>query len=113
MKNSSRESARAWLARNGYEEYSALIDEVMAAWEAKGSKERRDWWLVMSGGPNGKPRVVGGRTFPVLAAFQERQGQPVTENAERRSANEVTPSIQKQARWKGKKRRKRTKRASK
>jgi len=107
---SSSESARAWLARNGYEDHAALIGDVMAEWKAKGSKERRDWWLVMSGGPNGKPRVVCGRTFPVLAAFQERQGKPVTENAERRNKNEITPPIKNQARWaKRKKRRRQTK----
>jgi DNA adenine methylase len=109
--SSSHETARAWLARNGYEDYALLIDEVMAEWKAKGSKERRDWWEKMSGGVNGKPCVVAGREFPVLAAFQVRQGKPVTENAERRNANEVAPGIQKQARWAGKKRRKRTKRA--
>jgi DNA adenine methylase len=103
---SSNESARAWLARNGYEDYADLIDEVMSEWKARGSKERRDWWLIMSGGANGKPRVISGRTFPVLAAFQERQGKPVTANAERRNENEVTPKIQKQARWTRRKKRK-------
>lgn len=112
MKDSStHETARAWLARNGYEDYAELIDEVMAEWKAKGSKERRDWWEKMSGGINGKPCVIAGREFPVLAAFQIRQGKPVTENAERRNANEVAPKIQKQARWAGKKRSKRTKRS--
>lgn len=105
----SNETARAWLARNGYEDHAALIDEVMAEWKAKGSKERRDWWDVISGGPNGKPRIICNREFPVLAAFQERQGKPVTENAERRNDNEITPKIQKQARWARKKRRKRIK----
>jgi DNA adenine methylase len=102
----SNESARAWLARNGYEDYAALIDEVMAEWKAKGSKERKDWWLVMSGGTTGKSLRICGRVFPVLASFQERQGKPVTENAERRNEIEVTPPIQKQVRWAGKKRRK-------
>lgn len=108
--SSSHETARAWLARNGYEDYAELIDEVMTEWKAKGSKERRDWWEKMSGGVNGKPCVIAGREFPVLAAFQIRQGKPVTENAERRNTNEVAPMIQKQARWAGKKGRKRTKR---
>lgn len=103
---SSSESARAWLARNGYEDYADLIDEVMAEWKAKGSKERKDWWLVMSGGTTGKPLRICGRIFPVLASFQERQGKPVTENAERRNEIEVTPPIKKQVRWAGKKRRK-------
>lgn len=97
--SSSPESARAWLRRNGYPEYAALIEEVMAEWKRKGSKERKDWWLVMSGGSKGKPRVVCNREFPVLAAFQERYGRPVTDNAERRNSNEIAPPIQKQARW--------------
>lgn len=105
----SKESARTWLARNGYEDYATLIDEVMAEWKAKGSKERKDWWLVMSGGTTGKPLRISGRVFPVLATFQERQGKPVTGNAERRNEIEITPPIQRQARWAGKKRKKRTK----
>jgi DNA adenine methylase len=111
MENSSQETARAWLARNEYEDYGSLIDEVIAEWKANGSKERRDWFEVMSGGANGKPRVIAGRTFPVLAAFQERQGKPVTDNAERRNPNERAPVIQKQARWARKSRRKQTKRS--
>jgi DNA adenine methylase len=102
------ESAREWLVHNGYEDYAALIDDVMAEWKTKGSKERKDWWLMMSGDSKGQPRTICNRVFPVLAAFQERQGKPVTENAERRNPNEVTPKIQKQARWAGRKRRKRT-----
>jgi DNA adenine methylase len=100
----SNETARAWLARNGYEDYAALIDEVIVELKAKGSKERRDWWLVMSGDSKGQPRTISNRVFPVLAAFQERQGKPVTPNAERRNENELAPRIQKQARWAGKKR---------
>ena len=45
------------------------------------------------------PKKYAVATFPVLAAFQERQGKAVTENAERRNPNEVAPKIQKQTRW--------------
>jgi DNA adenine methylase len=100
--SSSDEKAKAWLARNGYEDYVALINTVEAEWKAKGSKERKNWWLIMSGGVDGRPKKVCGRLFPVLAAFQERQGRAVTENAERRTANEIAPKIQKQTRWTGK-----------
>jgi DNA adenine methylase len=93
------ESARAWLRRNGYPEYAVLIEEVMAEWKKKGSKERKDWWLMMSGDKKGRPRVICNREFPVLAAFQERHEKPVTDNAERRNINEIAPPIQKQARW--------------
>jgi len=106
MHPSSSESARAWLVRNGYEDYAALIDAVMADWKAKGSKERKDWWLILSGDSKGRPRVICNREFPVLAAFQERQGKPVTENAERRNPSETTPAIQKQGRWRNRRRRK-------
>ena len=110
MKDSSPdEKVKAWLARNGYEDYVELINQVEAEWKAKGSKERKNWWLIMSGGVNGRPKTVCGRVFPVLAAFQERQGKAVTENAERRNANEVAPKTQSQARWTGKRRRKRRK----
>jgi hypothetical protein len=97
--SSSDEKVKAWLTRNGYEDYVALINQVEAEWKAKGSKERKNWWLIMSGGSNGRPKTVCGRVFPVLAAFQERQGKPVTANAERRNKNEEAPKIQTQTRW--------------
>jgi len=102
--SSSDEKVKAWLARNGYEDYVALINDVEAEWKAKGSKERKNWWLIMSGGDNGRPKIVCGRVFPVLAAFQERQGKPVTENAERRNPDEIAPKAKPQARWASKKR---------
>jgi DNA adenine methylase len=97
--SSSDDKVKPWLARNGYEDYVSLINAVEAEWKAKGSKERKNWWLIMSGGVDGRPKKVSGRVFPVLAAFQERQGKAVTENAERRNPNEVAPEIQKSARW--------------
>ena len=97
--SSPPESARAWLRKNGYPEYAILIEEVMAEWKRKGSKERKDWWLMMSGDSKGRPRIICNREFPVLAAFQERHGKPVTNNAERRNPDETAPPIQKQARW--------------
>lgn len=107
MKDSSPdEKVKAWLARNGYEDYVELINQVEAEWKAKGSKERKNWWLIMSGGVDGRPKKVCGRVFPVLAAFQERQGKAVTDNAERRNPNEAAPKIQKQARWVKQKKRK-------
>ena len=102
--SSSDEKVKAWLARNGYEDYVALINDVEAEWKAKGSKERKNWWLIMSGGDNGRPKIVCSRAFPVLAAFQERQGKPVTENAERRNPDEIAPKAKPQARWASKKR---------
>lgn len=85
--------------QNGYDEVASLIDEVVAELKAKGSKERRNWWDTLSGGPGGKPRIVAGREFPVLYAAQKRQGKPITVNALRNRKREKPPPIQPTARW--------------
>jgi hypothetical protein len=92
-------TARDWLIQNGYEEVASLIDEVVAELKAKGSKERRGWRETLSGGSDGKPRIVAGREFPVLYAAQKRQGKPVTPNAIRKSKREKPPPVQSTARW--------------
>jgi len=94
-------TARDWLNQNGYEEVASLIDEVLAERKAKGSKERRNWWDILSGGRDGKPRIVAGREFPVLYAAQKRQGKPTTSNAVRRSKREKALGIRISGRWKG------------
>jgi hypothetical protein len=94
-------TARAWLKANGYEDVATLIDQVLAELKTKGSKERRNWWDILSGGPNGKPRVVAGREFPVLFVAQKRQGKPVTANAIRRNKREKPPEIRSTGRWLG------------
>jgi hypothetical protein len=92
-------TARDWLETNGYQDIVALIDEVMAELRARGSKQRRNWWDVLAGGPGGKPIVVSGREFPVLRVAQKRQGRPVTKNAIRRSRKEVPPGVRMTGRW--------------
>lgn len=92
-------TARDWLRRNGYEDVVELIDEVMAALEARNSKERRNWWAVLAGGRDGRPSVVGGREFPVLRVAQIRQRKAITENAIWRSKEERPPDLVRTGRW--------------
>ncbi len=92
--------ARTWLRENGYRDVADLIDEVMADLEEKGSKQRRNWWDVLAGGPSGHAIAVAGRAFPVLKAAQRRQGRRVTSNAIQRNAREVPPKPRKTGRWK-------------
>ncbi len=92
-------TAREWLRENGYEDFAALIDDVMAEWKARGSHERRDWWDVLAGDRNGPPRVVAGRTFPVLWAAQKRQRRKVTPDALKRNRYEKPPAVRRTGRW--------------
>lgn len=92
-------TARDWLMQNGYEDVASQIDEVIAELKAKGSKERRNWWDTLSGGPGGKPRIVAGREFPVLYAAQKRQRKPITPNALRKSKREKPPKPEPTGRW--------------
>jgi DNA adenine methylase len=82
---------RRWLLENRYEDVAALIDQVTREWRAKGKQTRRNWWEVLAGAANGRPRTVAGRTFPVLKAAQRRQGVPVTANALCRNPGEELP----------------------
>jgi hypothetical protein len=85
---------------NGYEDVAKLIDDVLLDLKSKGSKERRSWWEVLSGGVDGKARIVAGREFPVLYAAQKRQGKRITPNAIRRNKREQPPKIRITGRWK-------------
>ncbi|NPV69212.1 MAG: hypothetical protein HPY55_01025 [Firmicutes bacterium] len=92
-------SVRRWLRENGYEDVAEMIDAVIAEWQAAGNKTRRNWWLVLAGGRNGKPRRIMGRVFPVLKVAQVRQGIPVTSNAISRTVDEKAPRIKPTNRW--------------
>jgi hypothetical protein len=92
-------TARDWLSQNGYEDVATLIDEVLAELKAKGSKERRNWWDILSGNCHGNSRIVVGRKFPVLAVAQKRQGKPITPNAIRSRKRTAPPEIRKTGRW--------------
>lgn len=92
-------SVRNWLVQNNYEDIAALVDTVMDGWKVKGTKTRRNWWDVLAGGKNGKPRTIEGVTFPVLKAAQIRMGVPVTDNAICRENEENIPRKVISGRW--------------
>ena len=90
---------RQWLATD-YPDVLNLIDEVMAEFKASGSKERRNWADIFSGGKDGKELKVAGREFPVLEAAQISRGKPVTANALCLNVNEEPfPGVRKTGRW--------------
>ncbi len=92
-------TCRDWLGANGYEDVVDLIDQAIAKMAARGSKQRRNWWDILSGGEQGKPCVREGIKFPVLRVAQVRQGKPVTPNAISRNKNELPPDVRTTARW--------------
>lgn len=92
-------TCREWLRENAYDDVVALIDEAMARMAKRGSKQRRNWWDILSGGPGGKPWVREGIEFPVLRVAQIRQGKPVTPNAIQRTQREVPPDVRATGRW--------------
>lgn len=96
-----RKSIRQWLIDNDYNDIAELIDEVTAEWDRKGKKTRRNWWEVLAGDRNGKPRVVDGREFPVLRAARLRQGLLDAKGSLSRNGLESTPPFVGQLRWKG------------
>lgn len=92
--------AKGWLKANGYKGILRDILRLEKVWVSEGKKTRRDWFLVLAGTPNGKPRMVGGIEWPMLAAFRRRQGYPVAQEAISNSPLEVAPPIRKQVgRW--------------
>jgi hypothetical protein len=93
-------TCRDWLRANGYEDVVGLIDQAMAKMAARGSKQRRNWWDILSGGEGGKACVREGIEFPVLQIAQLRQGKPTTPNAISRNSNELPPDVRTTARWK-------------
>jgi len=92
-------TTRIWLRENDYEDVVKLIDEAMAKMAVRGSKQRRNWWDILSGGVNGKPRIVEDIEFPVLRAAQIRQNKPPTPNAICRNPNEKIPPVNVTGRW--------------
>ena len=65
----------------------------------RGSRQRRNWWDILSGGADGKPCVREGIVFPVLRIAQVRQGKTVTPNAISRSKDELPPDVRTTGRW--------------
>src|SRR5688500_7042195 len=75
------DSARAWLRANGYDDIANIIDGIMVRWLREGKATRRNWWEILAGDRQGRPRIVAGIEFPVLAAAQSRCGRAATANA--------------------------------
>jgi hypothetical protein len=96
-------TCREWLRENGYQEVVDLIDAAMTKMATRGSKQRRNWWDILAGGPNGKPCVREGIEFPVLRIAQIRQGIPVTPNAISVNEDEQPPDVIATKRWPRKK----------
>ncbi len=92
-------TCRDWLLTNGYEDIVELIDQAMAKMAARGSKQRRNWWDILSGGKDGKACVREGIEFPVLRIAQVRQGKAITPNAIARSKRELPPDVRSTGRW--------------
>jgi hypothetical protein len=90
---------RDWLRVNGYEDIAGLIDQAMRKMADRGSKQRRNWWDILSGVKDGNPCIVEGIEFPVLQIAQVRQGKPITPNAIRRSKTELPPDVRASGRW--------------
>lgn len=72
---------KTWLAENGHSEVLEMIETQEKAWAEQGKKTRRNWWDVLAGGKNGKPRVIGGVSFPVLESAQKRMKRDLTATA--------------------------------
>lgn len=93
------QSARAWLQEHGYSHVNAMIDEIMSEWKTAGKKTRRDWWEACAGDKNGSPRVIEGRTFPVIKALRDRQGLKPVKSAISNGRKERAPRAKPQQRW--------------
>lgn len=93
-------TCRDWLRGNGYDDVVALIDQAIAKMAARSSRQRRNWWDILSGGEDGRPCVREGIEFPVLRIAQVRQGKPITANAISRNQEELPPDVRTTARWK-------------
>lgn len=95
-------TCRRWLSENGYEDVLGKIDLAIQRIQVKGSRQRRNWWDILSGDAAGNPRVREGIEFPVLRVAQIRQGKPVTPGALFRNDREQPPPVRATARWRHK-----------
>ena len=95
-----RQTAREWLRANGYDDVANMIDLTMAEWRDAGNAQRRNWWTVLAGRSDGSGCVVAGRTFPIIANIQRRQGVTPSKRSVRRKKRETKPpSIRVSNRW--------------
>ncbi len=61
---------KQWLIENNYKDVANLIDEVVEEWREQDKRTRRNWWEILAGNVEGKPRKVAGREFPGRAGVQ-------------------------------------------
>lgn len=100
------DDARVWLRNNPYIDIADQIDQVMLKWKAQGKATRRNWWQILAGWSDGRPRIAGGVTFPVLRAARIRQGLPPdVPGVLCRNPDEQPPAIRVTPRWRPKRRR--------
>jgi hypothetical protein len=92
-------TVKEWLHENNYDDVLRTIEAVERGWKRKGTGTRRDWWEVLAGNPNGNPKKIEGKTFPVLATARKRRGWPVTDGCLCRNSAEECPPVVPQARW--------------
>ena len=94
-----QDDARVWLRENGYDDVADRIGRVMVRWKSEGKRTRRNWWEILAGHKDGRPRVAGGVEFPVLRAARIRQELDLVQNAISRGPNEAPPPIRTSPRW--------------
>jgi hypothetical protein len=95
----AEQDLRQWLRESGYDEIADLIDGFIGKWKAEGKRTRRNWWEILAGGKDGRPRTIDGTVFPVLKAAQKRQQVPITANALSRSGEKPPPAFLESGRW--------------
>ena len=99
------DDARVWLRANGYTTIADQIDQVMLAWRTEGKATRRNWWEILAGHIDGKSRIAGGVTFPVLRAARIRQAlAPDIPGVLCLNPDEEPPAVRVTPRWKPKRR---------
>jgi hypothetical protein len=98
------DTTRKWLREGGYDNVVAMIDGRLAEWKAQGKTTRRNWWDILAGDEQGRPRTVDGIAFPVLRAAQLRQRKPVSADALCNDPKEKVPAIRVTKRWPRRKR---------
>lgn len=99
----STPNIRQWLAANNYSDVTAKIDKVMGIWEKAGKNTRRNWWDVLAGSKDGKPKMIEGVLFPVLCVARARKGWKATTQCLQRNTNEDPLPVMAQPRWKERK----------
>lgn len=93
--------ARVWLRMAGFDDLADEIDRIMQSWKDRGLKTRRNWWEALAGTPSGKPMVVEGVVFPILAAVRQSRGLEPVKGALKVPSKFAVPAAVRQVRWLG------------